>query len=300
VRLGPGVETVGIGVLSSRLGGTGPLATPSWVNTGAFHRAWVEIRTRREYEKYDWVVKVDPDTVLLPGVLRRHLKDRYQETPISIYLDNCPAVPNGFYGSIEVVSRLAVHRFFESMDGCARLLPYHEGWGEDLFNQKCMDYAGVGHAGDWDLVLDGNCHGPGMQPEHCAAGKAAYHPLKSAAAWSQCWSEATSGGSPSWQPLPQQPLPQQPLPQKPQLRQRQPPQEMPPPELLLSLPDVPQPQQRQPAPPLQTAPPLQPATAVPEPRLGIESQLAAPVPPPPRAAHASTPDWLGSAGWMKK
>lgn len=58
---------------------------------------------------------------------------------------------------------------------------------KDLFCQKCLDFAGVSHTGDWHLVTDGNCHGPGRPPSQCAPGKSAYHPLKSASVWTKCW-----------------------------------------------------------------------------------------------------------------
>lgn len=56
-HLGSGVYSVGIGELSSKLGGEGPLATPSWVNTETFYRAWKNIRRAGDYKQFDWTVK---------------------------------------------------------------------------------------------------------------------------------------------------------------------------------------------------------------------------------------------------
>lgn len=75
--------------------------------------------------------KVDPDTVLLPSVLRQHLVRIGLNVPVSTFLLNCPNVPNGFYGSIELISRMATDRFLANMDNCKAMMPYGKGWGEE-------------------------------------------------------------------------------------------------------------------------------------------------------------------------
>jgi len=166
---------------------------------------------------------VDPDTVLLPAILKQHLLSRDMDmgVPVNLYFANCPNVPNGFYGAMELISRFAVDRLLQNMEVCRRRLPFRSGWGEDLFSQKCMDFAGVGHVGDWGLVLDSTCRGTGMQLEYCAPGRSAYHPLKSVATWERCWRQANGLRMPAVQQ--QQLAPRQP--QRPWTLQEVPPQQ---------------------------------------------------------------------------
>lgn len=194
VALSPTFSTTPIGSLSSAFGGQGPMATSSWVNTETFFRVWQLVRESERYRESDWTIKVDPDTVFMPKLLRHHLAERGFSKGgtkgARIYLVNCPNVDAGFYGSLEVMSQAAVDAYVYTMDSCRSTLDY-SGWGEDLFAQRCMDAAGARGVGDFSLILDGNCHGAGMPPR-CAPGFPAYHPYKSADAWMDCMGEATS------------------------------------------------------------------------------------------------------------
>jgi len=191
MRIDGGFTTTPIGAVASQLGGQGPMATGSWVNTQVFFRAWGQLRASGKYRGHDFVVKVDPDTVLLPDILKQHLQQLgAAANPRPVYFLNCPNVDNGFYGAIEVFSAAAFQGFMDSMDTCRTELSY-QGWGEDLFCQKCMDSIGMQAQGDYQLVADGNCHGPGAPPG-CMPGKPAYHPFKSPQAWETCFMQATS------------------------------------------------------------------------------------------------------------
>lgn len=185
--------TTPIGDVHNQLGGQGPLATGSWVNTHTFFHAWREVRMSERYLDYDWTVKADPDTVFLPSVLRKHLRQKGLDgEPGATYLNNCPNVDNGFYGSLEVISRVSFTAFMDNMDVCRQQLDFR-GWGEDLFCQKCMDSIGAAPTGDYDLVSDGNCHGTGG-PVPCIPGKPAYHPFKDPASWQTCWHQVGGHG----------------------------------------------------------------------------------------------------------
>lgn len=190
VRIGSFESTV-IGSLSSAHGGQ---MTSSWVNTESFMHAWEHLRTHgSRFARFDWTIKVDPDTVLLPAVLRRQLRAFVR--PGAIFLNNCPGVDDGFYGSVEAMSQAAAIAYVENIRRCRETLDYRSGWGEDLFAQRCMEQAGVQQVNDFELVLDGNCRGPRV-PD-CSPGYPAYHPKKAAAEWKQCWSQATHRGRPS-------------------------------------------------------------------------------------------------------
>jgi len=196
-----GFDTKGIGTLSANLGGAGPLGTGSWVNTDNFFRAWARLQEGWQFEGFDFVVKLDPDTVSFPRRIKQHLMHFGLSADDMVYLDNCPNVDNGFYGGIEVMSQAAFSSFMEGLDGCRQNLPY-TGWGEDLFAQKCMEAVGVKMLGDYQLIRDGNCHGPGTPPP-CTPGSAAYHPFKDTGAWLNCWKQASGrlDGQPGQVPI---------------------------------------------------------------------------------------------------
>mmetsp|Transcript_16972 Transcript_16972/g.48224 ORF Transcript_16972/g.48224 Transcript_16972/m.48224 type:complete len:372 (+) Transcript_16972:83-1198(+) len=192
VSIGGDFDTEPIGSLSSSLGGQGALATSPRVNTENFFHAWDSLRSNYRFEDYDFVVKLDPDTVFIADFLKQYLVQHGIPADNGLYLDNCPQVDNGFYGCIEVMSNVAFGGFMENFDQCRQMLAW-EGWGEDLFAQKCMDSMGMIRQGAYDLVMDGNCHGPGAPPA-CAPGMVAYHPLKDADAWLDCWAQANGQG----------------------------------------------------------------------------------------------------------
>lgn len=186
--------TTPIGDVHNQLGGQGPLATGSWVNTHTFFHAWRAVRRSERYLDFAWTVKADPDTVFLPSILRQHLRQKglYGNPGAKTYLNNCPNVDNGFYGSLEVISRVSFMAFMDNMDVCRQQLDFR-GWGEDLFCQKCMDSIGAAPTGDYDLVSDGNCHGAGG-PVPCIPGKPAYHPFKGPEDWQTCWQQVGGHG----------------------------------------------------------------------------------------------------------
>lgn len=191
VELGPyHFRSTEIGTVKSSVGQGGD-ATSSWVNTRVFMRAWKLVRDSAFYERFDWTVKVDPDTVLVVPVLRQHLQDRgfdgFVGRHSEMFLKNCPGVPDGFYGAVELMSRSAIRAFATNLDDCRQQLG-HAGWGEDLFAQKCMEFAGVSAHEDFKLVADAFCGAP--EPLPCADGRPAYHPLKTLDAWVGCWNVA--------------------------------------------------------------------------------------------------------------
>merc|ERR1712014_379838 len=95
-------------------------------------------------------VKADPDTVFLPERLRARLSAQ-PVASTGIYIEHCKEVSFGFFGSLEVISKIGAKILFENVEKCyTSELPWKTdqiatkyGWyGEDLFAQRCMDLHG--------------------------------------------------------------------------------------------------------------------------------------------------------------
>merc|ERR1719242_1602162 len=99
------------------------------------------IKDEGAWSQWDWTVKVDVDAVFLPNRLR------------------------DFLGSLAVVSHNAAGTYMANLDDCKSALNYmghakitnYQPWGEDLFQQRCMDLHGVDKVGAYDLNTDASC-----------------------------------------------------------------------------------------------------------------------------------------------
>lgn len=156
-------------------------------NTLLFMRAWEAIRSSTNYRDHDWTLKVDPDAVLLPDRLFRHLAPYSSD---AVYLTNCdkfqgPGWPMMF-GSLEVFSRGAINRYFDGAEKCKHDLDW-KAWGEDYFMGHCLDYLGVEKADDFGMIQDGVCMGVNCSDPFAVA----FHPFKSTVSWMKCWKRAT-------------------------------------------------------------------------------------------------------------
>jgi len=145
----------------------------SWSNTAIFMQAWKLIADDGEYRVYDWVVKVDPDTVFHPA----RLKKRLLAVPpgSSTYLQNCVGYPT--IGALEVFSREAVTAYLQGSEGCEDLVV---GSAEDYFICKCMERLGVQRRRDLMLLRHeqpGGCEDPSV---------VAFHPYKDADEYAAC------------------------------------------------------------------------------------------------------------------
>lgn len=170
-------------------------------NTALFMHAWDVVKDKTLALHYNWVVKADPDAVLLVDRLRQHLAP-YDGS--KTYLRNCNSVPDSgdfpmMFGSLEVLSSLAMREYFHGGEQkCKKELPW-KSWGEDFFMGKCMLMLGVQPVDNFDIISDGVCMG--VDCTDLAA--AAFHPFKSADEWVQCWKLATRDGHMSLRPLPE-------------------------------------------------------------------------------------------------
>lgn len=179
------VSSVVEGPLTCKIGGW----YHSALNTAVFAKVWRKVFERGHFRTHDWTVKVDPDSVFLPGRLIEHLRPgedqpRLGEEPT--YFNNCGY---GLHGPIEILSRKAALRLSE---GGLRLCEDERvtDWGqtgEDVFLVACLKRLGVAKVNDFGLLSETNC---GEQPSPCVSGKVAFHPFKGVGPWFECLKQA--------------------------------------------------------------------------------------------------------------
>lgn len=156
-------------------------------NTLVFMQAWRVISTEARYKAHDWVIKADPDTVIIVDRLRPHLQPFTGE---NVFIQNCakysgPGWPM-MYGSLEAFSVAAIEAYFKEAERCRTELDW-ETWGEDMFMGNCLTLLGARPEFDGGLTGDAAC-----LSADCADGTtAAYHPFKSPESWFTCYNLAT-------------------------------------------------------------------------------------------------------------
>lgn len=158
-------------------------------NTELFIAVWNKICENGVYKNHHWTVKVDPDAVLIPNRLRKHMALHTGVKAANggkLYVVNCNAYPNSanfpmVFGALEVLSMRAMLSYANEGWKCKQNLPWH-AWGEDFFLTHCMDMLGVGRIGDYTVLGDNLCTG-----SNCANGwTAAFHPYKDPGSWMHC------------------------------------------------------------------------------------------------------------------
>jgi hypothetical protein len=153
-------------------------------NTQLFVNAWESLQTRTAYSKYDWTIKVDPDAVLVPARLQKHLRRWAGRTG---YVRNCTKYPDSddfpmMFGSLEIFSTSALQAYFKGRKRCTKELPW-EDWGEDFFMGRCLTLLKVEALDDFEVISDGVCKGVDCTDSNAAA----FHPFKSKESWLECW-----------------------------------------------------------------------------------------------------------------
>lgn len=155
-------------------------------NALVFMRAWRQVLHDVRYRAHDWVVKVDPDAVLIPGRLRKHLAPFNGQ---SVFVRNCGKYTGEgwpmMYGSVEAVSKSAVVVYAGGWKRCREELNWTH-WGEDVYMAQCLSQLGVDPIDDMDLVGDERCEGADCKSEKSAA----FHPFKDTVSWWRCYQEA--------------------------------------------------------------------------------------------------------------
>jgi len=160
-------------------------------NALLFVHVFEAIKNDGRFRKLDWTIKADPDAVVLPERIRKHL-GRVKE-PFS-YLVNCnkmnykPPFPM-IFGAFEAFSGVSLKKFLDhgGKERCMRDLPYQR-FGEDKFMGNCMRILGSHEFDDFQVLADKRCLGA-----NCRDGVAgAYHDFKGIPEWFECWGQAMS------------------------------------------------------------------------------------------------------------
>lgn len=152
-----------------------------WLNIDVYMKAWDMVLGDVRYRKHDWVVKVDPDTVFFPEMLREHVRDHTTPEGSNVFFLNCNSGPRArMMGSLEIFSRQAIEVYKEQGWKCKNMA--WQDFGEDKYMQKCMESLGSYPAVDFNMLADKRC-----QPASCLKkGKVAYHPYRNIQAWVEC------------------------------------------------------------------------------------------------------------------
>lgn len=160
----------------------------SCLNTRTFIEVWKLILADSRYLRYDWTVKVEPDTVFMVGRLRHFLGTAYLKSVGIAYLNNCD---HGLHGAIEVYSRGAVQAFAVLGPVCysgLHKLDYSQ-WGESLFMDQCLGKVlQVPRLESYGLLNEDTCGSKDWQD--CSDNSVAFHPFKDPDAFRRCVQKA--------------------------------------------------------------------------------------------------------------
>jgi len=154
-------------------------------NAQLFINCWNAVIEEGRWRHHAWIIKVDPDAVILPQRVRDHLRSHVLE---NVYVVNCNKFPSSanfpmMYGSVEIFSYLAIDTYARNMGLCmtdmGMMIPQ---WGEDYFMTHCLDHVGVGRISDFASVGDNVCTGGSCSDQYFSA----FHPFKTVDAWQEC------------------------------------------------------------------------------------------------------------------
>jgi len=156
---------------------------------------WQKVIDDGRWRHHAWIIKVDPDAVIIPYRVRDHMRNYVLE---NVYVVNCNAFPESpnfpmMYGSVEIYSYRAIDTYARNQGLCfndmGMMLPK---WGEDYFMTHCLDHIGVGRISDFASVGDNVCTGGSCADQYFSA----FHPFKTVDLWQTCWDQAHGKGPP--------------------------------------------------------------------------------------------------------
>lgn len=166
-------------------------------NVREFSKVWQAIANDGNYQRADFIVKVDPDTVFFPDRLRDKLRQSSFSATDPVFFANCVADVDlqaqeharFMYGPIEVFSKAAVEAYFRNKDQCKGLRV--AGDYEESFMTRCLLKLNVAFNTDMNfpLLQDEHCQ-QGRSASPCVGGSVAFHNFSSVQDWLRCWSEA--------------------------------------------------------------------------------------------------------------
>ena len=116
------------------------------LNAPLFIQIWQAMDIDHLRSRYDWVIKLDPDTVFLPSRMRnlittsicRSVRDMDRlvltvgDTPLRVHTQPC-----WITGPLEAMHISAMRLFQRSLRSCVKLFPPHD-FGEDIWTLHCL------------------------------------------------------------------------------------------------------------------------------------------------------------------
>jgi hypothetical protein len=196
VGRGPGERIGEVGTVTFQGAYVGRSKDNTAGNAELFMNAWDALMNKTFALRHDWVVKADPDAVIVADRLRDHLRPHTWQPA---YVRNCNRFPSDpdfpmMYGSLEAISKEGLRMYRDNLWRCQNDFgAWWRSWGEDLFMHKCLTHIGVNPKNDFGIISDGLC----MGDQNCANWwSAAFHPFKNSDAWMGCWWQAMNGGGP--------------------------------------------------------------------------------------------------------
>ena len=165
----------------------GPFRTS--LNSHIFQQVWRAVFLLGRYRSFDWVVKVDPDTLFFADSVRMRLeglRPRVQGQHAKVILLNAG---DNVHGPLIVISQAAAGAYAADPARCETGVDITEK-SEDWYLHSCMNILGVAERrGPW-LLKEWRRQETGNNLEqHCTDPHlpSALHPLKSPASLRDCW-----------------------------------------------------------------------------------------------------------------
>jgi len=151
------------------------------------YEAWRIVHENGKYKDFDWVVRIDSSTVLMPGRLRESLgRSAAPPDVVAYFADEERRIP----ASLAVISSKALQEYVQGHAACMQ----HEAdmlHGEQLpldqhFLRSCLRALGAG-------VVQARSKKAVGAPGLCnLTDFIAYHSLADASAWKSCWHAAAT------------------------------------------------------------------------------------------------------------
>ena len=87
----------------------------TWINTGLYKQVWKAIAKSGEYAGFDWTIKVAADAMFFVEKLIKRI-ELMPIPPTGAFLQNCEGVKYGFFGHLEVFSKVAFSILLANID----------------------------------------------------------------------------------------------------------------------------------------------------------------------------------------
>jgi hypothetical protein len=166
------------------------------LNTEIFLAVWRRVLSDRRYALHDWTVKVDPDCVFLPSMLRHMLREHQHLAAVStgVYFNNCKY---GMHGPLEVLSVNAVATWGAGIHRCQEHFKQKCNgdclWGEDMFIDQCLSTVlHVRRINEFRLLTEDHCDPPRGWHKCSNKTQVAFHPFKTLRGYQQCLSSTSA------------------------------------------------------------------------------------------------------------